>query len=90
MAELGTTQNEELIGTVTHYFGNISVGAIKLTGELAVGDTIHIVGHTTDLVQQVESMQIEHESVESAGSGDEIGIKVADKVREDDQVFKQV
>ena len=88
MAESESAQNEEMVGTVTHYFGNLGVGAIKLTSELAVGDTIHIVGHTTDLVQQVQSIQIEHESVESAGPGDEIGIKVTDKVREGDQVFK--
>ncbi len=85
-----SAQSEELIGTVSHYFGNISVGAITLTGELVVGDTIHIVGHTTDLVEQVQSIQIEHESVDAAGPGDEIGIKVTDKVREGDQVFKQV
>ena len=81
---------EKEIGSVTHYFGNISVAGIKITGELAVGETIHIVGHTTDLTQSVDSMQIEHQLVEKAESGDEIGIKVSGRVREGDLVYKVV
>lgn len=77
------------IGYVTHYFGHISVAAIQLTnGELAVGDTIHIKGHTSDFVTKIESMQVEHESVPTAKKGDGIGIKVPLPVREHDKVFK--
>ncbi|MBN1269631.1 MAG: translation elongation factor-like protein [Kiritimatiellae bacterium] len=76
------------IGFVTHYFNHINVAAIKMTGDLVVGDTIHVVGHTTDVTCQVESMQVEHASVEKAGKGDSIGIKVPDHVREHDKVFK--
>jgi len=81
--------SEQLVGTVTHYFGKAHVAGIELTdGELHVGDTIHIIGHTSDFTQQVASMQIEHEAVESAGVGDQIGIKVAEHAREHDKVYR--
>jgi translation initiation factor IF-2 len=77
------------IGIVTHYFDKIAVGAIRLTkGNLKTGDTIHIRGHATDLQQVVASIQIEHETVTEAKAGDEIGIKVSDRVHEHDKVFK--
>jgi translation elongation factor EF-1alpha len=79
---------EKTIGTVSHYFGRIKVAAIELTDELAVGDTIHIMGSTTDFEQVVTSMQIEHENVEVAGAGQSVGIKVADRVRAGDTVYK--
>ncbi|MFQ5805313.1 MAG: EF-Tu/IF-2/RF-3 family GTPase [Phycisphaerae bacterium] len=80
---------EELIGQVTHYFGKAQVAGIKITdGQLAVGDTIHIVGHTSDFTQQIESMQINRVAVESAKVGDEVGIKVAEHAREHDQVYR--
>lgn len=79
---------EEEVGQVTHYFNKISVAAIELTGELSVGDTIHIKGHTSDWTQTVDSMQIEHESVEKAGPGDQIGIKVDEHAHENDVVYK--
>ena len=79
---------EEQIGRISHYFGKIEVAAIELTeGSLAVGDTIHIKGHTTDLTEKVDSIQIEHEQLQSAKKGDSIGIKVADHVREHDLVY---
>jgi putative protease len=80
---------EQRIGVVTHYFGKISVAAIELTdGELRVGDTIHIKGHTSDFTQTVDSMQLEHDAVESASVGESVGIKVAEHAREHDEVFK--
>ena len=80
---------EEQIGRISHYFGKIEVAAIELTeASLAVGDTIHIKGHTTDLTEKVDSIQIEHEQVQSAKKGDSIGIKVTDHVREHDLVYK--
>ena len=80
---------EQEIGYVSKYFGQISVAGIEITnGKLAVGDMIHIQGHTTDLNEEVKSMQIEHDVVESAKKGDSIGIKVTDKVRRKDKVFK--
>ena len=80
---------EQKIGVVTHYFGKIGVAALKVTeGELKVGDTIRIKGHTSDFTQTVASMQVEHESVEVARVGDEVGLKVAEYVREHDSVYK--
>ena len=80
---------EVKIGEIAHYFGKISVAAIKLTdGHLKVGDTIHIKGHTSDFTQKVDSIQIEHNKVTEAKKGDDIGIKVAEHVREKDEVYK--
>jgi len=80
---------EQKIGIVTHYFGKIGVAALKITdGELKVGDTIHIKGHTSDFTQTVETMQVEHESVDVARAGDEIGLKTAEYVREHDEVYR--
>jgi translation elongation factor EF-1alpha len=79
---------EKLIGKITHYFNKINVGIVELTdGELKVGDTIHIKGHTSDFTQQVISMQVEHEQIEKAKKGDAIGIKVDAHVHEHDEVF---
>lgn len=80
---------EEKIGIVEHFFTNISVAAIKITsGSLKVGDTIHIVGATTDLTQKIDRMEINRNPVEIAKEGDAIGIKVTDRVREHDIVYK--
>jgi putative protease len=81
---------EKEVGVVSHYFGRISVGAIELTDTLEVGDTIHIMGHTTDFTQKVESMEIEHVQVDKAKKGDSIGIKVDEKVRDGDIVYKVI
>ncbi len=78
---------EQLIGSVVHYYAKPSVAGIVLSGDLAVGDTIRIKGHTTDFTQPVDSMQIEHEVIERASSGDDVGVKVADRVRLHDEVF---
>ena len=79
---------EFAIGTVEKYFGKIGVAAIRITsGEMSVGDTIHIKGHSTDFEQTVDSMQVEHQSVQKAGPGADVGIKVKEKVHEKDTVF---
>jgi len=78
---------EKKIGVITHYFGNISVGIIKLDAPLKLGDTIHIKGAHDDFTQSVDSMQIEHDSAESADKGDEIGVKVVGKVHPHDEVY---
>ncbi|MBC8357646.1 MAG: hypothetical protein ISS41_05650 [Candidatus Aminicenantes bacterium] len=80
---------EEEIGRITHYFSKINVGILELSkGTLQVGDSIHIKGHTTDFYQKVESIQVEHASVDSAKPGEPVGIKVEGPVRENDIVFK--
>ena len=80
---------EEEVGRITHYFSKINVGVIELTnGDLKVGDTIHIKGHTTDFYQKVESMQVEHVAVQSAKKGESFGLRVESQVRDHDLVFK--
>jgi selenocysteine-specific translation elongation factor len=79
---------EELVGEVTHWFGNINVAGIDLTGKLAVGDRIHVVGHTSDFEMEVKSMQIDREDVSEAGPGDSIGIKLESRARTGDSVYK--
>lgn len=79
----------EAIGRVTHYFSHLSVAAVELQEPLAVGDRIHIRGHTTDLVQDVSSIEVEHAAVQSAGPGDEVALKVDDHVRDHDLIYRE-
>jgi putative protease len=82
---------EKKVGEIIKYFGKINVAAIRLSeGSLKVGDTIHMVGHTTDITQTIDSMQIENKNVQEAGPGADLGIKVKDRVREHDIVYKVV
>jgi putative protease len=83
-------ENIVKIGRITHFFTKISVAVIELTEPLSVGDTIVFKGPTTDFEQVVESMQIEHENVPSAKAGQSIGLKVAQRVRENDMVYKKL
>lgn len=79
---------EKKIGTVVGYFARIGVAAIKITdGELKIGDRIKIKGHSTDLEETIESLQVEHNSVEIATPGMDVGLKVKDRVREHDVVY---
>lgn len=79
---------EESIGKITHYFGHLEVAAVKLTGALKAGDTIHVKGHTTDFTQPVDSLEVEHLKVQQAGPGQEVAFKVKDKARIGDEVLK--
>lgn len=79
---------EELIGKVNHWFGKIGVAGIELSGKLAAGDHIHILGHTTDFEQEVTSMQLMHQDIEEAGPGDNIGVKVQFRARSGDRVYR--
>ena len=82
---------DKKVGEIIKFFGKIGVAAIRLSeGSLKVGDTVHIVGHTTDITQTIDSMQIENKNVQEAGPGADIGIKVKDRVREHDVVYKVV
>ncbi len=78
---------EHPVGTVSHYYSKLEVAGIELSGGLKVGDTIHILGHTSDFTQTVASIQIEHETVDSAKAGDPIAVKVDERVRVHDQVL---
>jgi putative protease len=76
------------IGKITHFFTKISVAIVELSDTLAAGDKILIKGPTTSIEQKVDSMQIEHETVEKARRGQNIGLKVNDHVKEHDIVYK--
>jgi len=76
------------VGKISHYFTKIGVGVVELSDELKVGDRISIEGATTNIQQTVDSMQIEHENVQSAGSGQSIGLKIVERTREGDLVYK--
>jgi len=84
MEEVG----KKLVGKITHYYTKIGVGVIELSDKLSVGDRISIEGVTTNIQQTVDSMQIEHKNISSANAGQSIGLKVAQKVREGDLVYK--
>jgi translation elongation factor EF-1alpha len=79
---------EKQIGVVSNYFDHVKVAAIKLTSGLKIGDVIKFVGGEIDFDQPIESMQIHHDQVENAKQGDEIGIKVKEKVRKGYKFFK--
>jgi len=76
------------VGKVAHFFSKISVAVVELSGTLSVGDKIAVKGPTTDFEQTVESMQIEHVNVEKAEKGQSIGLKMNERVREKDTVYK--
>lgn len=79
---------ETRIGTVTHYYNHLHVAGVNITeGALHTGDRIHIRGHTSDFEQTVRSMEIDHERVDTAAPGDDIGLAVIDHARENDSVY---
>ena len=79
---------EEVIGTVTDFFAHPVVAGIELTATLKLGDKIHIKGHTTDMELIVDSMQINNVEVEQAKAGDAVGVKVSERVRRGDKIYK--
>ena len=78
----------KLIGSITHYFPHVQAAVIKLKGPLAMGDTVKIEGYTTDLTQIITSMQIDRVDISNAKKGDEIGLQVSSRVRQNDKVYK--
>lgn len=79
---------ETQIGRITHYYGKLGVAVLELGDKLNIGDKIHVLGHTTDFTQIVQSMQIDHQQVQSVGPGMDIALKVNQRVRVGDAVFK--
>jgi putative protease len=79
---------KRLVGKVTHYYTKIGVAVVDLTDTLRIGDRISIEGRTTNFQQVVESMEIEHKKVEEAKAGDSIGLRVVERAREGDLVYK--
>ncbi len=82
---------EQLVGTVIHFFKGPSVAVVKVSeGEIALGDEIHVLGHTSDFTEKIASMEVDHQKVEAAKQGDEVAIQVVARARTHDQVFKVV
>lgn len=79
---------EKEIGQITHYFNGIEVAVIELQDKLVKGDKVRIQGATTDFEQSIDSIQIDRKEIDSAKKGDAVGIKVADRVRQGDKVYK--
>ena len=80
---------EAAIGVITHYYSHIGVAVAQLNnGVLKIGDTIHVKGHSTDFTQTVDSMEYEHQHIDQAGAGQNIGLKVIDHAREHDIVYR--
>ncbi len=79
---------EEVVGKVTDFFAHPVVAGIELTATLKLGDKIHIKGHTTDIEMIVDSMQIDNVDVKEAKAGNAIGVKVTERVRREDIIYK--
>lgn len=81
-------KKEKLVGEAVHYFSKISVGVFKLKGPLKINDKIHVKGYTTNFKQVVASLQINHNPINEAKKGQEIGLRVKGKVRRGDKIYK--
>jgi len=79
---------EKMVGVVIQYFAKVEAAAVQITeGEIKIGDTLHFKGATTDFEQNIDSMQIDRDSIQSATTGQAVGIKVRERVRPNDKVF---
>lgn len=81
---------EKLVGVVEDYFSHVGVIALTLQESLRVGDRIHVRGHTTEISQSVQSMQVDHAAVEQAAAGVGVGVRIDGKARQGDYVYKAV
>ncbi len=82
------TMTEKKIGKITHYFNHLHVATVNITdGELRIGDMIHVEGHTSNFMQELRSMELEHESTDVAKPGDNVGIAIDEYARENDIVY---
>lgn len=80
---------EEQIGKIIHYYDKIGVAVVRLEGGLKAGDTVHVKGKVSDFEQTVESMQLDHKDVSSAKKGEEVAVKLSEKAKEGDIVYKK-
>jgi len=81
-------EEKKIVGKVTHYYPKISVAVVELQAPINIGDKVLIKGSSTNFEQVVESMQIEHKDVQRAEVGQSIGLKVKERVRENDMVYR--
>jgi putative protease len=76
------------VGLITHYYPHVDAGIVRIErGEIKVGDTLHVRGHTTDFYQRVDRMELDRQPVQSARAGQEVGIHMSQRVRDHDEVF---
>jgi putative protease len=87
-ADSRTKPSSKQIGEVTHFYGGLSVAIVKFKEPVRIGDEIRFFGATTDFSEKIGSMQYNHKDIEEAKKGQEVGIKVGDKVREGDEVYR--
>lgn len=80
-------RTDKPVGEVTHYYGNLGVAIVRFDQDVAVGKNVTFQGATTDFSQDVDSMELDHKSVNTAPRGKEVGIKVKNKVREGDKLY---
>ncbi len=80
---------EEQIGKIIHYYDKIAVGVVRLEAVLKVGDMVHVKGKVTDFEQAVESIQLDHKSADMGKKGEEVALKLNEKAREGDMVYKK-
>jgi putative protease len=85
--ESGMTSGEQ-VGEVIHFYGKISVGVLRCTKPLKVGDKVHFLGRHTDFEQEIASMQVEHQAVDDVASGEEVAVKVKQRVRRGDKIYR--
>jgi putative protease len=86
--EKGVTPMEIEIGTITHYYSHLNVAVLELTQPLNVGEIIHVLGHTTDFIQKVTSMEVNHHHVVTVNPGDNVALKVIEPVRVHDTIYR--
>ncbi len=79
---------DEIVGTVAHYFAKPQVVVVRLQAPIKIGEVLHFSGHTTDFTQEIASMEVDHEPIESAGAGSEVAIQVDERVRGHDKVYR--
>jgi hypothetical protein len=88
-SKVALKSKEDVVGIITHYFPKVRAAVVKLNAPLSSGESIKIKGHTTDFVQTANSMQLDHQVVNSAKKGQEIGLQVNSRVRQHDIVIRQ-
>lgn len=76
------------VGVITHFYNKIGVGIIRCDEEIKIGDTLRFAGHETDFNQEIKEMQFDHKAIDKAKKGQEIGVKLDQRVRENDGVYK--
>ena len=79
---------EKKVGKIEHYYNHLGVAIIKLESGISAGDKIHFLGHTTDFEQKADSLELDKKKIEKAKKGDSVGIKIDNKVRDHDMVYK--